>query len=161
MKIGQHVIWVPREVSDPDWSHNDEWNNEFTYTIERALTNQEMDEYMEWSRKVQHGTVTRFLPYDVVQGNSEVFEIRLLEPFGIFEQLPYVTYPIESNLGEYWLRVQESPDYVNVRQICENEITWGPRCTSPDASAGFIYTCKELDCPKHGERNKEWRKEEN
>lgn len=29
-------------------------------------------------------------------------------------------------------------------------------CNSPNASTGFVYTCEERDCPKHGKRNQEW-----
>lgn len=112
-KIGQRIKWVPREANDPDWGRNDECNNEFWWSAYTEsdkmdtysgseLTEQEMDEYMDWSEKVQQGTVTALIE------NEGFVQIELLEPFGRFT---HVTYPWDADLGEYWARVQESPDF--------------------------------------------------
>lgn len=99
LQVGASLIWVPSEVEG--WEHNDEWSNEFSPILGRVLNASEMEGYRVWSQTVQQGTVS--------QVGYQVFTIKLLEP--AFNSLDSVNYPLDVNLGEYWERVQESPDF--------------------------------------------------
>ena len=103
MKIGQRVIWIPNEVDG--WGYDDEWSNPFANLVNRALTSDEMEVYTDWSENVKQGTVVR--------SDNEFFVIKLLphEPT-VVAGLDECQYPLGIDMGEYWARVQESPDFV-------------------------------------------------
>lgn len=49
------VTWTPKTVFA--WTWGDEWGNEFSSYLDRALTDREMELYFEWSLERQSGEV--------------------------------------------------------------------------------------------------------
>lgn len=107
VSVGQRVTWIPNEVGG--WDQEDEWDNPFSRLLGRPLTEDEMDLYTEWSEpnEPRQGIV--------IQVSDNSFTIRLVDE-SRFGQLSECQYPSGTDLGEYWARVRESPDYVHSTQ---------------------------------------------
>jgi hypothetical protein len=106
---GSRIIWVPREVEG--WECNDEQSNEFVPNLGHALDDDQMTAYLDWSERPQHG--------NVVEVKDETFTVELIEPF--LGTMKRVTYPVDAYLGEYWDRVQDSPDFYQVAPLEEGD----------------------------------------
>lgn len=102
MKTGQRVIWVPSEVEGHE--RNDEASNEWAAPLGRKMTRVEFERYQLWAGHLQQGTVTKV--------SDEFITIQLFDGDWPAAVVSECQYPLGIDLGEYWARVQWSPDHV-------------------------------------------------
>jgi len=106
--IGSRISYNPSLLST--WSSGDEWSNEFSVGLDRALSDDEFDEYYEWSQRRQSGVVIDLdapenhdvdIDFDPECGEEYVV-VRLDSPPSF---CPVAFYPIEVFDEEMWIDV--------------------------------------------------------